>query len=66
MLRERWTVSLTLGTSEQSSKDVSVGNLGLEETMVPCQSCYIYGTWRGKEVGEGGFKVIIWGTIDPS
>ena len=34
--------------------------------MVACQSCYIYGTWRGKEVGEGGFKVIIWGTIDPS
>ena len=24
--------------------------------MLPCHSCYIYGTWRGKEVGE--FKVM--------
>ena len=21
--------------------------------MVPCHSCYIYGTWRSKEVGRG-------------
>ena len=25
--------------------------------MLPCHSCYIYGTWRSKEVG--GFKVIV-------
>ena len=24
--------------------------------MLPCHSCYIYGTWRSEEVGE--FKVI--------
>ena len=31
--------------------------------MVPCHSCYIYGTWREQRGGEGGgFKVIIWGT----
>ena len=23
-----------------------------------CHSCYIYGTWRSKEVGE--FQVIVW------
>ena len=23
--------------------------------MVPCGSCYIYGTWRSKEVGSGVF-----------
>ena len=29
--------------------------------MVSCHSCYIYGTWRSKEVGDKGcFKVIIW------
>ena len=26
--------------------------------MLPCHSCYIYGTRRSKEVGE--FKVVIW------
>ena len=26
--------------------------------MLPCHSCYIYGTWRSKEVG--GFKTIVW------
>ena len=25
---------------------------------MPCHSCYIYGTWRIKEVD--GFKVIVW------
>ena len=29
--------------------------------MVPCHSCYIYGTWRTKEVWRGWFKVIISG-----
>ena len=26
--------------------------------MLPCHSCYSYGTWRSKELG--GFKVIVW------
>ena len=26
--------------------------------MRSCHSCYIYGTWKSKEVG--GFKVIAW------
>ena len=26
--------------------------------MLPFHSCYIYGTWRSKELG--GFKVTIW------
>ena len=28
--------------------------------MLPCHSCYIYGTWRSKEVGAKVFKVIVW------
>ena len=26
--------------------------------MLPCHNCYVYRTWRSKEVGE--FKVIVW------
>ena len=26
--------------------------------MLPCHSCYIYGTWRNNELG--GFKIILW------
>ena len=26
--------------------------------MLPCHSCYIYGTWRSKAVGS--CKVIVW------
>ena len=29
--------------------------------MLPCHSCYIYGTWRGKEVG--GLKSMYGGKL---
>ena len=34
--------------------------------MLPCHSCYIYGTWRSKEVGAKVFKVIVWRDKSPS
>ena len=60
---EMWGVSLAWGKVNNLAKRFVSGDWEQVET-VPYHSCFIYVTWRSKEVGKwGGFKVIIWGEL---
>ena len=59
---ETWEVSFAWGQLNSLPKRFALGYWGRRKLrMVPCHSCYIYGTWRSKEVGKlGELYIFIW------
>ena len=54
-LMESSSDSLLWGASEYPGEEVFLERVGdwKKLCLVPCHSCYIYGTWRSEEVGRG-------------